>query len=285
MPYEKKTDCAGGFVCFAVSGRIYIIFLVPFLWSVVYSLTGGVGGLEFVGLKHYQSLLQSRAFLLAAKNTLRFLAVSVPLAMLLGLGISLVLYETFQGRSFLRAVFLFPLTVPIAALIAALRFCFAQDGMLNRLCALIGVEGKDWLGSGTAFGVLVLVFLWKNCGYNMLLFLMGLYGISDEFIGAARLEGAHAGQVFWYIRVPLLRPTFFFTAVVSIMNAFKIFCEAYLIGGESPHASIYMLQHFMNNNFQNLNYQRLSSAAFFIFLFACLLVGGLYWLKNKRGIV
>lgn len=188
MPYEKKTDCAGGFVCFAVSGRIYIIFLVPFLWSVVYSLTGGVGGLEFVGLKHYQSLLQSRAFLLAAKNTLRFLAVSVPLAMLLGLGISLVLYETFQGRSFLRAVFLFPLTVPIAALIAALCFCFAQDGMLNRLCALIGVEGKDWLGSGTAFGVLVLVFLWKNCGYNMLLFLMGLYGISDEFIGAARLE-------------------------------------------------------------------------------------------------
>ena len=223
--------------------------------------------------------------MLAAKNTLRFLAVSVPLAMLLGLGISLVLYETFQGRSFLRAVFLFPLTVPIAALIAALRFCFAQDGMLNRLCALIGVEGKDWLGSGTAFGVLVLVFLWKNCGYNMLLFLMGLYGISDEFIGAARLEGAHAGQVFWYIRVPLLRPTFFFTVVVSIMNAFKIFREAYLIGGESPHASIYMLQHFMNNNFQNLNYQRLSSAAFFIFLFACLLVGGLYWLKNKRGIV
>ena len=107
MPYEKKTDCAGGFVCFAVSGRIYIIFLVPFLWSVVYSLTGGVGGLEFVGLKHYQSLLQSRAFLLAAKNTLRFLAVSVPLAMFLGLGISLVLYETFQGRSFCALFFCF----------------------------------------------------------------------------------------------------------------------------------------------------------------------------------
>jgi len=278
----------------AVQGVLFVLpflagftlfFFIPFLWSVVYSLTGGVGGMEFVGLKHYQSLFQSKAFLLAAKNTLRFLVVSVPLAMLLGLVISLVLYENFRGRSFLRAVFLFPLTVPIAALIAALRFCFAQDGALNQLCTLIGVEGKDWLGSKAAFDILVLVFLWKNCGYNMLLFLTGLSGISDTLIGAARLEGAHAGQILWYIRLPLLRPTFFFTAVVSIMNAFKIFREAYLIGGQSPDTSIYMLQHFMNNNFQNLNYQRLSSAALLIFLFVCLLVGGLYCLKNKRGIV
>ncbi len=107
MPYEKKTDCAGGFVCFAVSGRIYIIFLVPFLWSVVYSLTGGVGGLEFVGLKHYQSLLQSRAFLLAAKNTLRFLAVSVPLAMFLGLGFHWCCTKYFRGALFCALFFCF----------------------------------------------------------------------------------------------------------------------------------------------------------------------------------
>ncbi|GFI23330.1 lactose transport system permease protein LacF [Lachnospiraceae bacterium] len=276
----------------AVQGFLFVLpflagftlfFLIPFLWSVAYSLTGGVGGIEFVGLKHYQSLLHSKAFLLASKNTLKFLAISVPLAMLLGFGISLILYERFWGSSILRAIFLFPLTVPIAALIAVLQFCFAKEGAMNRLFALMGVEGRDWLKSGTAFGILILIFLWKNCGYNMLLFLTGLYGIADEFICAARLEGAHAGQVLWYIRLPLLGPTFFFAAVVSIVNAFKIFREAYLIGGESPDTSIYMLQHFMNNNFQNLNYQRLSAAALLIFLFICLLVGGLYWLKNKGG--
>lgn len=278
----------------AVQGFLFILpflagfllfFVVPFLWSAAYSLTGGVGGLEFVGLRHYRSLLQSRAFLLAVKNTLKFLVIGVPLVMLLGLGVSLVLYQAFRGSSFLRVVFLFPLTVPIAALIAAVRFFFAEDGALNRLLALAGAEGRNWLGSGAAFGVLVAVFLWKNCGYDMLLFLTGLYGIPDELIWAAQMEGAHAGQVFWHIRMPLLKPTFFFTAVVSIMNAFKIFREAYLIGGENPDAGIYMLQHFMNNNFQNLNYQRLSAAAFLIFFFICLLVGGLFWLKNKGGTV
>ncbi|MDE6919277.1 MAG: sugar ABC transporter permease [Lachnospiraceae bacterium] len=262
-----------------------LFFLISFLWSVVYSLTGGVGGIAFVGLDHYMSLLQSRAFLLAAQNTLKFLAVSVPLVMLLGLFVSLVLYQNFRGSSLLRAVFLFPLTVPIAALIAAVRFFFAEDGALNKLIALTGGEPRSWLGSGAAFGVLVLIFLWKNCGYTMLLFLAGLCGIPEELTCAAQIEGAHAGQVFWYIRMPLLKPTFFFTAVISIMNAFKIFREAYLIGGEHPDPSIYMLQHFMNNNFQNLNYQRLSAAAFLIFLFITLLVGGLFLWKNKGGAV
>ncbi len=262
-----------------------LFFFIPFIWSVVYSLTSGVGGIEFVGLKHYQSLMQSKAFLLAAKNTLKFLVISVPLSMLLGLSISLVLYQEFRGTSFLRSVFLFPLTVPIAALIAVLRFCFSENGALNRLLSLTGAQGMDWLGSKSAFGVLVLVFLWKNCGYNMLLFLTGLYGISPDLIWAAKLEGANPNQVLWYIRIPLLKPTFFFTAVVSMMNSFKIFREAYLIGGENPNSSIYMLQHFMNNNFQNLNYQRLSAAAFLTFFFICLLVGGLFCLKNKGGIV
>ena len=278
----------------AVQGFLFVLpflagfslfYLIPFVWSAACSLTGGVGGIEFVGLRHYRSLLHSRAFLLAAKNTLRFLMTGVPLVMLLGLGVALVLRRTFRGSSLLRAVFLFPLTVPIAALTAAVRYCFAQDGALNRLLALAGVEGADWLGSGAAFGVLVLVFLWKNCGYNMLLFLTGLWGIPDALTEAARLEGASSGQVFWYIHLPLLNPTFFFTAVISIMNAFRIFREAYLIGGEKPDAGIYMLQHFMNSNFQNLNYQRLSAAAFLIFFFICLLVGGLFWMKSKKGAV
>lgn len=280
---QRKRSLEGFlFVLPFLSGFI-VFFLIPFIWSVAYSFTGGVGGIRFVGFAHYQSLLTSEAFLTATGNTLKFLFIGVPLAIFFGLSVALVLYGEFKGNSFLRSVFLYPLTVPIAALIAAVRFVFEKDGELNRILAVFGMQGGDWLDSSAAFGVLVLIFIWKNCGYNMLLFLVGLYAIPNELVQTAQLEGAKWQQILWYIRLPLLKPTFFFAAVVSMMNSFKIFREAYLIGGESPDWSIYMLQHFMNNNFRNLNYQRLSAAAFVVFIFICLIVGILFWWKKRGG--
>ncbi len=240
--------------------------------------------MRFVGLSHYQSLFASQAFQTAAVNTLRFLLIGVPLVIFFGLAVALVLYGEFKGNSLLRSVFLYPLTVPIAALITVVRFVFEKDGALNHMLSIFGMQGSDWLDSSAAFGVLILIFVWKNCGYNMLLFLAGLYAIPNELVQTAQLEGAKWQQILWYIRLPLLKPTFFFTAVVSMMNSFKIFREAYLIGGESPDWSIYMLQHFMNNNFRNLNYQRLSAAAFLVFLFICLIVGILFWWKRRGDV-
>lgn len=280
---EKKQSAKGMLFVFPFLVGFSVFYLIPFVWSVLYSFTDGIGGMEFVGLSHYQSLFQSEAFRIAARNTLKFAVTGVPLAIASGLGLAMILYGEFYGKSFLRMAFLYPLTVPIAALTAVMHFMFSKDGVCNQVLTLVGIQGRDWLNSETAFWVLILVFIWKNCGYQMLLFLVGLYGIPRELIQSAQLEGAYWWQVFLYIRLPLLKPTIFFAGVVAIMNSFKIFREAYLIGGESPDQSIYLLLHFMNNNFRNLNYQRLSAAAFLVFLLICLAVRILLYWKNKGG--
>lgn len=280
---QKKQSLKGVLFVLPFLTGFCVFYLVPFVWSVLYSFTDGIGGIRFVGLEHYQSLFQSEAFRIAAGNTLKFAVVGIPLAIVSGLGIAMVLYGEFYGKSFLRMAFLYPLTVPIAALTAVMLFMFGEDGVCNRALALAGMQSRDWLGSESAFWILILVFIWKNCGYQMLLFLVGLYGIPRELIQSAQIEGAYWWQVFLYIRLPLLKPTFFFAGVVAIMNSFKIFREAYLIGGESPDQSIYLLLHFMNNNFRNLNYQRLSAAAFLVFLLICLAVRILLYWKDKGG--
>lgn len=280
---QKKQSLKGILFVSPFLAGFFVFYFIPFVWSVLYSFTDGIGGIRFVGLSHYQSLFQSQAFRIAARNTLKFAVIGVPLVIVSGLGIAMVLYGEFYGKSFLRMSFLYPLTVPIAALTAVMRFVFGEDGLCNQVLVLAGMQSRDWLASETAFWILILVFIWKNCGYQMLLFLVGLYGIPRELVQAAQIEGAYWWQVFLYIRLQLLKPTFFFAGVVAIMNSFKIFREAYLIGGESPDQSIYLLLHFMNNNFRNLNYQRLSAAAFLVFLLICLTVRILLYWKNKGG--
>ena len=117
----------------------------------------------------------------------------------------------------------------------------------------------------------------------MVLFLAGLSRIPRDYSEAARIDGAGSFQTFWHITMPLLAPTFFFVFIISIMNSFKVFREAYALGGEYPHESIYMLQHFMNNNLLNLNYQRVSTASLYVFIVILLLVLLLYLRRQKKG--
>ncbi|GHU08302.1 hypothetical protein FACS1894151_03980 [Spirochaetia bacterium] len=109
--------------------------------------------------------------------------------------------------------------------------------------------------------MMILIFLWKNCGYNMVLFLSGLGNIPKDYYEAAWLDNASAFQVFRHVTFPCLLPTTVLALIMSIINSFKIFREIYLITGNYPHESIYTLQHFMNNMFASLNYPRLTSAA------------------------
>lgn len=282
---KRKRKLQGFLFILPFFSGFMLFFVIPFIWSIRYSFASGAGGFGFSGLKQYSSVLSSEPFLLAVGNTLRFLVIGVPLLMLVSLAVALILFEKFKGSGALRLAFLYPLVVPIASLVVTVRFFFQDDGALNHLAGFLGLEGTDWINSEAAFWILIVVFVWKNCGYNMILFLVGLYNIPESMRQTARLEGASEWQVLWFIRLPLLKQSFFFVAVISIVNSFKVFREAYLIGGANPHSSIYMLQHFMNNNFQNLFYQRLSAAAILVFIFIVLIVFVLYRLKNRGGTV
>ena len=282
MKLKTKTKWTGVVLTAPYLAGFFLLFVIPFLISVTYTFTRGVGAMEFVGLANYADVLGSAAFRLAFYNTFRFLLVGVPLLMAVSLWLACMVNGRGRAKQVFRSIFLYPMVLPVASVVMFFQVFLAERGILNSLLTHMGLPSVGWLDSETSFGVLLFLYLWKNCGYNMVLFLAGLNAIPEEYYEIARLEGAGRGQIFRRITLPLLEPSTVFVLVISIMNGFKSFREAYLLAGTMPHQSIYMLQHFMNNNFDNLNYQRLSVAAFLTFLWIFLMVAALFGIRTRR---
>lgn len=129
------------------------------------------------------------------------------------------------------------------------------------MLTLTGMQGTDWLHTSAAFWILCILYFWRFIGYYVLIYFAKLQMIPGEYYEYAALYGAGEWQKFRFITWPLLIPAVLFTLVLSVMNAFRCYREAFLLGGNYPDDSIYLLQHFMNNNIRNLNYQKISAAA------------------------
>ena len=285
MNLKTKNALTGAGFALPFLAGFTLLYLAPFAWSVGMTFTSGAGGLHFVGWKNYTDLFKSSAFQLAVRNTFRFIGIGVPLVMALSFLLALTLYRKFRGAAFFRSAFLLPLVIPVASVVIVVQAFFEKSGMVSQFLALFGVPGQNWIKSPYAFPILLGLYVWKNCGYNLVLFLAGLSAIPTDYADAATCDGASGGQVLWRITMPLMIPNFFFVFVISVINAFKSFREAYLLSGSRPHESIYMLQHFMNNNFQNLSYARLSTAALLIFTAIFLLVLLLFRVKRKHEVM
>jgi multiple sugar transport system permease protein len=258
-----------------------IFYVIPFIWGVYYSLLDSPFNSEFVGLKNYIDLLGNPSFLKAIKNTAMFTGMSVPLNMGLSLGLAILLNKGIYGKTILRTIFITPLVVPIASVVLVWQSMFDINGTLNSLITLLGHDPVDWMKTDWARVTVVVVYLWKNIGYSMVLFLAGLQNIPVEYYEAAKIDGAGTWKQFTGITLVYLTPTAFFVFIMSIINSFKVFREAYLISGDYPHSSIYMLQHYMNNMFAGLDYQKLTTAAFIMAVFIVLLVLILFTIERK----
>ncbi len=259
---RRKEAMAGYIFALPSLAGFALFFMIPFMISLYYCFTKGVGGTEFVGFANFVSLFGSKSFITAAKNTVIFNAISVPLIMLLSFAFASLLNKKLKGVSYFRMFFICPLVIPIASVILVWQIMFNEYGALNHFLAGFGVKPVEWMRTGWSVGVLVLVYIWKNCGYNVILFLAGLNSIPAEYYESARIDGAGRFVCLRKITIPFLIPTGFFVFIISMINSFKVFREAYLLAGSYPHLDIYMLQHFMNNNFFNLSYQRLTTASF-----------------------
>lgn len=263
-------------------GGILLFYIIPFLITIGLTFTSGTGKRTFVGISNYIDVFGSEAFQLATANTFRFIAICVPSIVLLGLCLALLLGMKLRGSHFFRPVFILPLVLPVASVTMFFEIFFEKAGVINQLLATMNLETVDFMETPMAFWILVLLYLWKNTGYNVVLFLAGLSTIPKEFYEVAQVDGANARQQLMGITLPLLIPTFFFSVILSVINCFKAFREAFSLGGSYPHSSIYMLQHFMNNNFQNVNYSRLSVAALMTFIVIFLFVF-ILWRLQKKG--
>ncbi|MGG4394042.1 sugar ABC transporter permease [Paenibacillus thiaminolyticus] len=238
-----------------------IFYLIPFAMGVIYSLQDGSTNGSFVGLTNYQQLFASSSFRKAVSNTVMFTLVSVPLVVACSLFIAILLNHNVYLRNWLRTAYVMPLVVPTASIILVWQVLFDWNGTLNAILHSFGIERMDWMKSEWARGVVIAVYIWKNVGYNIILFLAGLQNIPNDYYETADVEGAGPIRKFTNITLVYLLPTTFFVVLMSIVNSFKVFRETYLIAGDYPHDSLYMLQHYMNNMFLSMDMQKLTAAA------------------------
>ncbi len=262
---------------------VFLFFVAPFFVVIYYSLIDNPIQKNFVGFKNFVNVWGNSAFLQAGINTLQFSLVAVPLAVLLSLFLAAVMESRIPGKSYFRTFFLSPLMVPTASVVLIWQVLFNYNGIVNNIRMFFGAGKVDFLKSNQAQVVIVVLFLWKNLGYNMILFMAALASIPKELLEVASLENATKFQVFWFIKVRYMSSTILFVTIMSLINSFKVFREVYLMTGDYPYSSLYMLQHFMNNTFASLDYQKLSAAAIIMFVVVTGLVYIMYQVENFYG--
>lgn len=245
---------------------VTVFVLLPFLDVMKRSVQTAVTG-EFTGLKNYSVIFHNQAFLLAVENTLRFTFVCIPLLVLAGLLIAFPL-SGFKNAGLIKSVYLFPLAMPTATIVLVWKMVFYRQGFLNlaltklgEMTGLWGTVAVDYLTTDASFWVLVASYLWKNTGYTVVLWLAGILSIPSEYIEAARVDGAGRWKCIRHIILPNLKGSFYTIVILSFLNSFKIYREAYLVAGSYPQEDIYLLQHLFNNWFVNMEFDKMAAAA------------------------
>ncbi len=279
---RKRRLSSGIFIAPSLLG-VLLFFILPFFVVIFYSVVDNPISGQFVFLDNFRNIIRNNAFQKAVRNTLTFSAVAVPLAVVLSLLLAIVLEAKLPFRSQFRTFFLSPMMVPVASIVLIWQVLFHYNGAVNDFLGLFGVDKIDWLKSEYAQVVVIVLFLWKNLGYNMILFMAALASIPKDILEVARLESATPLQTFFYIKIRYLSSTLLFVTIMSLINSFKVFREVYLLTGDYPYDTIYMLQHFMNNKFKSLDYQMLSAAAILMSLVMIVIIGILFITENRFG--
>ena len=282
MKQKTRESLAGwSFVGVSLLG-VLIFSVIPFIISISYSFSNTTIGFQFAGFQNYLDLFSSKAFLRALGNTLRFIVCGVPLLMLFSGGLALI-FNHLNRQNFRRldlwfALSLIPMLIPSSVTVLFVRIFFDTYGIVNGWLQKLNLEPVDWMNSNWAVVLLIGIYLWKNFSYITVILLGALQSIPLVTLEAAQLDGANSRQILLHITLPQILPFLEFSLLLSVMDIFKMFRESYLLFGDYPHDSVYMLQNFMNNNFYSINYQRLSSAS----VIFCLLISAAIFFMVKR---
>jgi len=260
-----------------------VFFLLPFALSIIYAFMDKPIGGSFAGFANFLSLFRNRAYILGLVNTIIFIGISTPLNLIIPLFIAMLINRIVKGREWFSLIFLIPLVIPCGSMVFFWKILFSYEGAMNGMLNSLGIAKVNWLDSWLALPVMIFIFLWKNCGYNMVLFLAGLGNIPKDYYEAAWMDNASSFQVLRHITLPYLLPTGILALIMSIINSFKIFREIYLITGSYPQENIYSLQHFMNNMFASLNYPKLTSATAVLVFMIVILTQFLLNLERKAA--
>ncbi len=262
---------------------VVAVFALSFTDFDIYSI-GDPANTRFIGLENYRALFESPLFWTALKNTIYYVAVGAPLSVVISLAAAVLVNDRLtRWKPFFRSAFFAPWVTTLVAVALVWRYVYhPQYGPLNALLDVFGIGPIDWLGSPHwAMPAIILVSVWKNFGYNMLVFLAGLQTIPEELYEAAQLDGASAWHRFRHVTLPMLGPTFVFVGVVTMIAAFQIFSEPYVMTQGGPLKSTLTLVLYMYE--QGFRWWRLGFAsAVAVVLFLLTLAGTLLQLRFRR---
>lgn len=235
-----------------------IFYLIPIAIMIYFSLT--ING-QFDGFQGIKNLLTSNIFMMAMKNTLIFSVIGIFGLMTLALILSLIISKMTLFKGLIQTVLLSPLVIPTASIIMIWNIFFNSSGLVNDVLINFNQSPIDFYNSSYSFLNVLLLFFWKNLGYITLILSAAIENVDTAQYEAASIDGAGGLQKAFHITLPNIKHALIFVFVITMVNSFKAFREIYLLMGQYPHESIYSLQHYMNNLFEVMDYQKLSIIA------------------------
>ncbi|BES66486.1 sugar ABC transporter permease [Gottschalkiaceae bacterium SANA] len=255
-----------------------VFYLIPMGRMVMYALQNESG--EW-GFGKIAEVLSNVVFQLAFRNTMVFVSLAVISITVISLLISLLVQRMTWYPTVVQSVLFSPMIIPTASVMMVFDLFFRYDGVLNTIFRHFGSGPVEFYHSKMALVTVLLLFLWKNIGYNVIILTAALENVNRAMYEAASIDGANQIQQFRLITLPSIRGTLIFVIMISVLNAFKAFREIYLLLGSYPDQSIYSLQHYMNNLFLVLDYQKLSVAALTVLIGVLLFVGAMLAIDRK----
>jgi multiple sugar transport system permease protein len=266
-----------GFLAFSAL-PIFAAFVLSFFdWDLLI-------GAKFNGLQNYIQLFKDDIFRSSLLNTIYFVVVSVPLAVVVGLLVAILVNQPLRGMTFFRSVFLLPYVTLTVAISLVWKWLYLPDvGLINRVLALVGIHGPAWLTDPVwAMPGLILLSVWKSFGYNMVLFLAGLQGIPDSLYEAAMIDGASGWQRFRYVTIPMLSPITFFVIVISTIGSFQVFDQALVMTNGGPGvATTTLVLYIYQVGFQSFHMGYASAIAWVLFAIIFVFTVIQFWFQRR----
>lgn len=274
---------------------IGLFFGLPVIAALALSLTdfdiyalADLHNLRFVGIDNYLGLLQNPLFWKTLGNTLYFVVVGVPLSVALSLGAALLLHSKLgRLKPFFRTAFFAPVVTTVVAVAVIWRYLFhTKYGLVNWGLSSLGIDAIDWLGDPHwAMPTIILFAVWKNFGYNMIIFLAGLQSIPEDLYEAARIDGAGTWKQFRHVTLPMLGPVLLLVSILTMAGYFQLFAEPYVMtqGGplESTKSVLYLMY---EEGFKWWNLGNASAVAFLLFVLMVATTSGLLWFARRKGV-
>ncbi|MBU2444838.1 MAG: sugar ABC transporter permease [Bacteroidetes bacterium] len=272
---SSNSKVAYFFLAPAVSA-IFVFFFIPVIAAFIISFTdfdiytlGDFSTLRFIGFDNYLRLLNDDLFWTALKNTFYFVVVASPLSIVVSLATAMLLNnKLIKFKAIFRLSYFIPVVTTLVAVAIVWRFIYHYDfGLVNYLLRIIGINPVDWLGNPTwAMPAIIMMSVWKNFGYNMIIFIAGLQNIPEELYDAAEIEGANWWQTFKSITFPMLAPTTIFISIITIIGYFQLFAEPYVMTQGGPlNSTLSIIQYMYQEGFRWWNMGYSASIAFFLF--------------------